>query len=292
MGEKWKIEQPEQIDLGEGVHKLRLTAVGGRINVIGVDGPAALEVTRVSGPPLNVELTDGELVVKHGEDLRFGLFGWLTRGARQEVELSLSIPPDALVELTVVSGPVVLSNFHERVTVKGVSGELTLAGVYGPTSISTVSGAVTVEQATDDLTVRAVSGPITVIAGAGGEIDLNTVAGAITVDLEEPMPGRVHTTCVSGALTVRLPYDPDVEVNISSTSGRATTAFPEITRSRQPGSSRLTGTIGAGTSRLSGHTVSGSITLLRREPDEQVEDEQIQDETPGYAGDEGIEDAR
>jgi hypothetical protein len=287
MGEKWKIEQPEQLSLGEGVHRLRLTAVGGRINVLGVDGPANLEVSRISGPPLNVELEDGELTVKHGEDLRFGLFGWLTRGARQEVELSLSIPPDALVEITVVSGPVVLSNFHERVTVKGVSGELTLAGVYGPTSVSTVSGAVTVEQATDDLKVKAVSGSITVIAGAGGDIDLNTVAGGITVDLDDPMPGRVRATCVSGGLTVRLPHNPDVEVDVTSTSGRATTAFPEITRSRQPGSSRLSGVVGAGTARLTGHTVSGSITLLRRDADEE-----IQDEMPGGPGDEGIEDAR
>lgn len=287
MGEKWKIEQPEQLDLGEGVHRLRLTAVGGRINVLGVDGPAALEVTRISGPPLNVDLEDGELTIKHGEDIKSGLFGWLTRGLRQEVELSLSIPPDALVEVTVVSGPVVVSNFHERVTVKGVSGEVTLAGVYGPTNVSTVSGGVTVEQATDDLKVNAVSGAITVIAGAGGRIDLNTVAGAITVDLEDPMPGRVHATCVSGALTVRLPHQPDTAVDITSTSGRATTAFPEITRSRQPGSSRLSGVIGTGSAKLTGHTLSGSITLLRREPDEE-----IQDAMPGHPGDEGIEDAR
>ena len=288
MAERWKIEQPEQLEIGEGVHRLRLTAVGGRINVLGVDGPAALEVNRISGPPLNIELEDGELTVKHGEDLRSGLFGWLSRGARQEVELSISVPPDALVELTVVSGPVVLSNFHERVTVKGVSGELTLAGVYGPTSVSTVSGAVTVEQATDDLKVRAVSGSITVLAGAGGDISLNTVAGAITLDLEDPMPGKVHATCVSGGLTVRLPHDPDVEVDITSTSGRATTAFGEVTRSRQPGSSRLHGTIGSGAAQLKGHTVSGSITLLRRE----AEDGDIQDETPGFSGEEGIEDAR
>jgi DUF4097 and DUF4098 domain-containing protein YvlB len=290
MGEKWKIEQPEQLAIGEGVHRLRLSAVGGRINVLGVDGPAALEVSRISGPPLNVELgEDGELTVKHGEDLKSGLWSWLTRGAKQEVELSLSVPPDALVEITVVSGPVVVSNFHERVNVKGVSGEITLAGVYGPTSVSTVSGLVTVEQATDDLKVRAVSGAITVLAGAGGEIELNTVAGSITVDLEDPMPGRVHATCVSGALTVRLPHDPDVEVNITSTSGRATTAFPEITRSRQPGSSRLSGVIGNGAAQLKGHTVSGSITLLRRDPDEEAD---IQDARPDGTGDEGIEDAR
>lgn len=287
MAERWKIEQPEQLSIGEGVHSLRLTAVGGRINVLGVDGPAALEVSRISGPPLNIELIDGELTVKHGEDIKSNLFGWLTRGARQEVELSLSVPPDALVDVTVVSGPVVLSNFHERVNVKGVSGEITLAGVYGPTNISTVSGPVTVEQATDDLKVKAVSGSITVLAGAGGEIELTTVAGGITVDLDDPMPGRVHATCVSGGLTVRLPHDPDVEVDITSTSGRATTAFPEITRSRQPGSSRLSGAIGSGTSRLSGHTVSGSITLLRRDADED-----IQDVAPGGSGDEGIEDTR
>ncbi|MBR7828746.1 DUF4097 family beta strand repeat protein [Actinospica sp. MGRD01-02] len=292
MGEKWKIEQPEQLAIGEGVRRLRLSAVGGRINVLGVDGPAALEVNRISGPPLNVELEDGELTVKHGEDLKSGLWSWITRGAKQEVELSISVPPDALVEVTVVSGPVVVSNFHERVTVKGVSGEFTLAGVYGPTSVSTVSGAVTVEQATDDLKVRAVSGSITVLAGAGGEIELNTVAGAITVDLEDPMPGRVHATCVSGALTVRLPHDPDVEVDISSTSGRATTAFPEITRSRQPGSSRLQGVIGSGAAQLKGHTVSGSITLLRREADEDADVQDVQDAKPGDTGEEGIEDAR
>ena len=291
MGERWKIEQPEQLAIGEGVHRLRLSAVGGRINVLGVDGPAALEVNRISGPPLTVELEDGELVVKHGEDFKSGLWGWLTRGVRQEVELSLSVPPDALVEVTVVSGPVVLSNLHERVNVKGVSGEITLAGVYGPTSVSTVSGAVTVEQATDDLKVKAVSGSITVLAGAGGDISLSTVAGAITLDLEDPMPGKVQANCVSGALTVRLPHEPDVEVEITSTSGRATTAFPQITRSRQPGSSRLSGVIGSGAARLKGHTVSGAITLLRREPDEEA-DTDIQDATPAQPGEEGIEDAR
>jgi DUF4097 and DUF4098 domain-containing protein YvlB len=157
--------------------------------------------------------------------------------------------------------------------------------------VSTVSGAVTVEQATDDLKVNAVSGAITVLAGAGGDISLNTVAGAITVDLEDPMPGSVHTTCVSGALTVRLPHEPDVEVDITSTSGRATTAFPQVTRSRRPGSSRLSGTIGSGAARLKGHTVSGPITLLRREPDEEA-DTDIQDAKPAQPGEEGIEDAR
>ncbi len=288
MAETWKIEAPEQLSLGEGVRRLRLHAVGGRINVLGVDGPAALEVSKISGPPLTVELVDGDLTVRHGEEsLPSGLLSWLSRGARQEVELSVSVPPDALLEVTVVSGPVVLSNFHERVTLKGVSGELTLAGMYGPTAVSTVSGAVTVEGATDDLSVRAVSGAITVLAGSGGSVDLNTMAGAITLDLEDPLPPQIRATCVSGGLTVRLPHDPDVEVALTSTSGQATSQFDQVAASRKPGSSRLSGRVGTGHTKLTGHTVSGAITLLRRAPDE----ESLEDEH-GTGNDEGIEDAR
>ena len=52
MPESWKLEHPDQIALGEGVRSVRLVAMAGRVNLIGKDGPAALEVTKVSGPPL------------------------------------------------------------------------------------------------------------------------------------------------------------------------------------------------------------------------------------------------
>lgn len=284
MPESWKLEHPDQIALGEGVRSVRLVAMAGRVNLIGKDGPAALEVTRVSGPPLQVELSDaGELVVRHGDYAKPQLFQWLLGGRRMEVELSLALPPDALVNVNVVSGPVVVSNFHERVTVKGVSGEVTLAGVHGSARVATVSGAITAEQVTGDLSVKAVSGAITVIAGAGGAIELSAVSGAIAVDLEDPMPSSVKLNCVSGAMTVRLPHDPDVRVELGTSNGRAVSSFPEVRASGIRGSQRLAGTVGSGAAVLSGKTVSGAVTLLRRSADEEPWDLLVEDERPATA---------
>ena len=56
MPETWKLEHPDQIGLGDGVRSVRLVAIAGRVNLIGKDGPATLEVTKVSGPPLRVGL--------------------------------------------------------------------------------------------------------------------------------------------------------------------------------------------------------------------------------------------
>jgi hypothetical protein len=281
MPESWKLEHPDQIGLGDGVRSVRLVAIAGRVNLIGKDGPAALEVTKVSGPPLQVELSDsGELTVRHGDNAKPQLFQWLIGGRRMEVDLSLALPPDALVNVNVVSGPVVVSNFHEQVTVKGVSGEVTLAGVHGSARVATVSGAITAEQVTGDLSVKAVSGAITVIAGAGGAIDLSAVSGAIALDLEDPVPSSVRLSCVSGAMTIRLPHDPDVRVDLGTANGRAVSSFPSVRASGHRGSQKLTGTVGDGSAVLTGKTVSGAVTLLRRSADEEPWDLLIEDEPP------------
>lgn len=281
MPESWKLEQPDQVALGEGVRSVRLVAMAGRVNLIGKDGPATLEVTKISGPPLQVELSDsGELTVRHGENAKPQLFQWLLGGRRMEVDLSLALPPDALVNVNVVSGPVVVSNFHERVTVKGVSGEVTLAGVHGSARVATVSGAITAEQVTGDLSVKAVSGAITVIAGAGGAIDLSAVSGAIALDLEDPVPSSIRLSCVSGAMTIRLPHDPNVRVDLGTANGRAVSSFPEVRASGHRGSQKLSGTVGSGAATLTGKTVSGAVTLLRRSADEEPWDLVIEDEPP------------
>lgn len=286
MPESWKLEQPDQVALGEGVRSLRLFAAAGRVNLIGTDGPATLEVTRISGQPLHVELSDsGELLIRHGDYNKPQLFNWLFGGRRVEVELSLALPPDALVNVKVLSGPVVVSNFHEQVSVRGVSGEITLAGVHGAAKVNTVSGAITADQVTGDLAVKAVSGAITVIAGAGGSIDLAAVSGAIALDLQDPLPSTIKLQCVSGAMTVRLPHDPDVRVDLGTANGRAVSSFSEVRTSGSRGSQKLAGTVGTGTATLVGKTVSGSVTLLRRSADEEpwdllVDEQPPEDETP------------
>jgi len=281
---KWTIDQPDQLHFDGPVRALKLSVAQGRINVIGTDGPPTLEVTRITGKPLKVELTDGELKVVHGDEFKPNIVGWLLSGRRQEVELSLALPPDAVVEINVVSGAVVASNLHERTTVRGVSGDITLAGVHGSATINTVSGAITAEQVTGDIKVSAISGAITVIAGAGGRIDLNTVSGNLTLDLEDPVPSEVNLQCVSGAMTIRLPHDPDIKVDLSTAHGQAATSFPEITERGWHNTRQLTGQIGAGTARLRGNTVSGAVTLLRRSAEDEYTSE-FDDDIPAAAED-------
>jgi Putative adhesin len=282
----WSIDQPDQVSFDGPVRALKLAVAQGRINVIGTDGPPTLEVTRISGRPLTVELADGLLTVRQGEEGKPNVLGWLLSGRRQDVvDLSLALPPDALVELNVVSGAVVVSNFHEQVAVRGVSGDITLAGVHGTAKVNTVSGAITAEQVTGDIKVNAISGAITVIAGAGGRIDLNTVSGALTLDLEDPMPTDVSLQCVSGALTIRLPYQPDVKVELNTAHGRVATSFDELSKRGWHNTQQLTGQLGTGAARLRGSTVSGAVTLLRRSAEDDYSSD-LEDDIPSPVRDE------
>ena len=291
----WSIDQPDQLGFDGPVRTLKLGVAQGRINVIGTDGPPTLEVTRITGPALTVELDDGDLRITHGQEGKPNILGWLFSGRRQEVDLSLALPPDALVDLNVVSGAVVVSNFHERVAVRGVSGDITLAGVHGSAKVNTVSGAITAEQVTGDIKVNAISGAITVIAGAGGRIDLSTVSGPLTLDLENPLPSDISLQCVSGALTIRLPHEPDVKVELSTANGRVATSFPDLTERGWHNTRQLTGQIGTGEAKLRGSTVSGAVTLLRRSAEDDYADDfeddiptEVQDRRP--AGDRPADD--
>lgn len=269
-GPRRLVLEPEHVTFPDPVQALDLRVPVGRVNVIGTDGPATLEVNRIVGEPLSVELADGTLWVRHGTSNRLGVLDWFLRGRRhQQVDLSLGLPPDANIALNVVSGTVLVSNFHERVHVHGVSGDVTLAGVHGHATVRTVSGVITAEQVTGDIEVTGVSGAITVLASSGGRIDLNTVSGSLTVDMVDPMPREVQLKCISGPLTVRLPHDPDVQVELSTRHGPLTSAVDEL---RRVGRS-LSGKLGTGAARLRGNTVSGSVTVLRRTAEDDYDDD-------------------
>ncbi|WP_194897351.1 DUF4097 family beta strand repeat-containing protein [Catenulispora pinisilvae] len=274
----------------EGIHRLKVVTTSGKVDVVGAgeDGAAVVDVTRVKGEePLVVTAEDGELRVTHG-DYRPNLLGWLMHTRKIEADISIQVPPDCLVDVTVISGPLVLSNLHERTRAHGVSGEITLAQVHGPTDVKTVSGAITAESVTDDLSALTVSGPITVIAlGSQNTIKAGTTSGAITVDLEDGTDApRLDLNVVSGQVIVRAPEDANLDVDMSTMSGRTVTTFDGLdsqalfqnkqipfTKPRQ-----LSGRLGTGRGRLRARAVSGDMTLLRRAVDHEVKNSVVDDE--------------
>ena len=285
MSEKWTVSTPQKITFGEPVRRLKVRTIAGAVNVVAGEAPARLEISEIDGAPLEVTLEDGELLITY-EDLQWKDFQWksLTRwieGWRQKrrAVVSLVVPAGVEVEVGAASSDTVVSGVAGRVHANTASGDVTLVRVSGPVDANTVSGNVEAHGTSGGLKINTVSGGLTVFAGTSGALKANSVSGAMTVDLDRPAAADVELNNVSGEVAVRIPSPADTRVRADTTSGSVSSSFDQLQVSGTWGAKRITGTLGAGTSRLKITTVSGSVAVLRR-PDE---DEGPQAETPNDA---------
>lgn len=266
--QQWRIETPQSIEL-EGVRRLEVRMVAGDVNVVGRTedaeaGAAAVEVSAVEGQLL-VSLENGTLTIAHERLSWGGLLDWVgNRKARATV--SVSVPADCPVELGVVSADAVVSGITaDRTAVKSVSGNVTLDGVRSDITAQTVSGDLETRQLSGTLRFTTVSGDLTVVNGASDTVKAETVSGDLTLDLDLQTGGRIDVSSVSGDLTLRMPESAGLTVDVKTMSGSLDSAFDGVRTERKPGKSTLQGQVGDGDGRLTAKTVSGDVTLLRRE---------------------------
>ena len=262
-----ELDGPDKLAFDQ-VDRVVVRVVEGAVDVVGTDDQATLEVSELSGEPLQVRHEGGTLAIDYKHPRRFGPLAWLTGQARRcRAVLSLAVPRDCPVELHVVSASVMVGGLRAPVLVQSVSGEITLAGLGGRAEAETVSGAVQASGVTGDLSARTVSGDLTVAEGGGGSLRARTVSGAVAIDLQARGDRDINLSSVSGDLTVRLPETSDLEVKLKSTSGQVTSAFDQLERDRTPGRYTAWGRLGAGTGRLRASSTSGHVALLRRAPE-------------------------
>src|SRR5580658_92025 len=136
----WTIEAPTSLDFDD-VTGLRVRLIAGSVAVLASDEKPALDVSNVSGDPLQVTYENGMLTITHPNLTWEGLLKWL-RPQRHSATLTVRVPRKCAVELGVVSATAVLSGVSARASVKGVSGAITLDGVAGDVDATTVSGAI------------------------------------------------------------------------------------------------------------------------------------------------------
>lgn len=266
----WTVSEPQKLTFDGGVGTLHVRIVGGAVNIVGTDEPAArLEVSEIEGPPLIVTQSGSTLTVAY-QDLPWkGLLGWLDpKGWRRHAVVSLAVPGSARVEVGVVSAAAVVSGIGGRVSVRGVNGDTTLVGVTGPVDANTVSGSVEAQALAGDLVVNTVSGELTVVEGTGGRVKADSVSGGMVLDLDPRSGTDVRLSSVSGEVAIRLPDPGDAEVEAGSSTGSVSSSFEELRLTNQWCAKRLTGTLGRGSGKLRVTTVSGSVALLRRPPDQ------------------------
>lgn len=264
--ESWVVAGPQIIEV-EQVDSLRVQLVGGRVDVVVHDDPAEtdvrIEVHAVSGKPLEVSLTDGELRVGYS----FTLVGWdafvqkfRTLRDQDSADVHIAVPRTIAVKLGTVTAEGLLAGVQQDASVSTVSGSIVTDSTRGALSANAVSGEIVVRGHTGDLTLNTVSGDLTA-AGDLARVHANTVAGALVLDVSTGT-SSIGATTVSGDITVRLPLGRGVNVEARSVTGRVVVDGHDY-KAPMPGQTKVDLRSGDGACFVSTTSLSGHLTVLR-----------------------------
>ena len=261
---RWIIDAPKTLEF-DGVAALRVRVVSGTVAVLASESAPAVDVASLTGQPLLVSHEAGILTITY-EDLSWdGLLGWL-RPQRHSAEVTVTVPRGCPTQLGVVNASAIVSGISANISVKSVSGDITLDGVTGKVDAKTVSGDLEARGLDGGVAFNSVSGDLTLAGGSVLELDAKTVSGKVTADVDLRPDGGLRVTTVSGEVAVRLPASTSAAVDLRSTTGRVRTGFDGLHSARSPGSGTVTGTLGTGAGKLTVTTLSAAINLLQRDP--------------------------
>lgn len=272
---QWTIESPQRLSFEEPVERLRVGLVSGRLNVVGTDGPARLEVTSIGTRPLEVTLAHGELSVNFGKRPTgwrwLGPIWWFVTGRRAyTADVSIAVPHHTPAMLKLISGSLVASALRAGVEVDVTSGRVILLGLAGRVHARVVSGSVEALGLGGQVHLETVSGELVMAESTAERVYAKTISGSITADLDNPpFHAEIDMETISGEVTARVREDSDVDVHLYAVSGRVTSVFPDVHPVGPAGhKNSASGKLGSGTGRLRISTTSGNISLLSRPVDE------------------------
>ncbi|MCU1574171.1 MAG: hypothetical protein JWO93_2253 [Micrococcaceae bacterium] len=214
--EQWSVTEPGTLEM-DGVRELDAAIVRGRLDIITHEEPTTVvEVTSLSGRPLEISLDGGVLRVGYGD---FGV-NWLTRivgGGADRAVISIAVPAGTTVRAATVSGDGLVCGTSAGTVLKTVSGSLMADDTSGTLTAETVSGEIIARHHTGPLVTKSVSGEITA-SGYLSSVRASTVSGDLSFDILGA-PDDLVSKSVSGDVTVRLPEGMGVEVKAKTTSG-------------------------------------------------------------------------
>jgi hypothetical protein len=269
----WTITEPQRLGFDDEVTRLDVALIAGRLNVVGTDGPARVEVVSINSEvPLMITLEGGQLSIHHDwprswPGMLRPLWWWLNGRRRFAADVSIAVPHRTPGRLMVASGSVVVSAVRADLSVDCTSGRTTLLGVAGRIQAKVVSGPIEALGCAGDISLETVSGEITLADTAAARLTAKTISGGITADLDNPpQDSQITLDTVSGEITIRVREDSSLGVHLAATSGRVTSDFPDLQAEGKWGTS-VRGMLGGGTGKLYANAIGGNISLLRRPVD-------------------------
>ncbi|RFA15415.1 hypothetical protein B7R21_05215 [Subtercola boreus] len=261
--EKWLIEGPRVIDL-EVVRSVKISLIGGRIDVIGHDEPGArVEIHSVQGKALTVSIDDDLLEIDHPQ-LRWDSFIDVFASFRgtAKADISVLVPRHIALKFGVVSASALLSGLAADATVSTVSGDLVIDGVAGSLEINTVNGEVSVQNHTGPIVSHSVSGDLTA-SGRIPTFSADGVSSAVFLDIAGPVDSLTNNT-VSGDFTVRLDEGFGARYSVNTVSGVLTLDGSTFRSTRGKGNTFTSGSLDGHVVEVRANSVTGDITSMRR----------------------------
>lgn len=264
--EKWVVNPGESrvIDL-ELVRKLKVSLIGGKVDIIAHDEPGArVEVSSVSGKDLLIQIDGDALEIDHPQ-LRWDNFIEVFKGFRgsAKAEISILAPRAVAMKLGVVSGDALVSGFDNDGRFSAVNGDLVIDNHAGDIECSSVSGEISVGDHTGRVVAHTVSGDVTV-TGEVGSFKADTVSGDMILDVRGT-PSRVDTNTVSGDLTVRFDAGSGARYRVNTVSGSLLLDDTQMRGMLGKGFERITGELVGTWLDLGANSVSGNISVIRRQ---------------------------
>lgn len=264
--EKWVIAPGESrvIDL-ELVRKLKVSLIGGKVDVIAHDEPGArVEVTGVTGKDLMVQIDGDVLEIDHPQ-LRWDNFIDAFKGfvGSAKAEVSILAPRHVALKLGVVSGDALVSGFTTEAKLSTVSGDLVVDNHEGDVELSSVSGEISAGNHTGRITAHSVSGDV-VATGDVVSLNADTVSGNMIVDAQGT-PSRIDTNTVSGDLTVRFAPGSGARYRVNTVGGTVLLDDTTIKGVLGKGFERTVGELAGQWLDLGANSVSGNISIMHRE---------------------------
>ena len=262
--EKWLVEPGESktIDVAL-VRALKVSFVGGQIDIIGHDEPGArVEIHSVSGRDLKVTIDGDRLEIDHPQ-LRWDNFIEVFKSLRSnaKADVSVLVPRDVALKFGIVSANALVSGLVTDAKLSTVSGDLVVDGLTGNLELNGVSGELSVRDHTGRITAHTVSGDVT----ATGDItrfNADGVSGNVLLDISGT-PDEVNVNSVSGDLTLRIPDAVGARYRINTVSGRMQLDNAVLHGPAGKGFSGTTGTLNGSWVDVSVNTVSGDVSVLR-----------------------------
>ena len=267
MTEKWLIApgQERVIDI-ERATKLKIGLVGGQVDVIAHDEPGIrIEVHSVTVKDLRVESDGTQIEIDHpqiGWDNFLEVFRNFGAGG-PKAEISVAVPRDIALNLGVVSAGALVSGLTEDARLNTVSGDLIVDTHTGDLNINTVSGDVQVRGLSGSATANTVSGGVA-LTGEVRKATIDSVSGAMLIDATGAV-NTVSLNSVAGDATVRLDEGLAANYVARSMSGRITIDGVPRGSSGPSNFAGSRGELSGSFADVRANTVSGDITVLRRD---------------------------